>query len=188
VGLEFERIRPTIHSAEILLTISKQRTQRIFRVLNSAGLEPYLRNHPLGQIALADFNDPRFLGFYDISAKAVWVNVKRAESTYGQVFLAGQIKTISSAASTRDQAIARSLLHEAAHHLKFSSLVGTHFESLIRETFKIGQPISIRAGSDWKEYFVECLLAFHFHQREFLSHDSLGYDMILNIRKALELP
>jgi hypothetical protein len=183
-----ERIQAGVHCTTISLAIAKKRADKILRVFNAAGIETYLRHHPLSDIGFADFLDPFYLGFYDLTKREIFVNVKRGENTFGSVFEPGKVKTISSAAQTRDEALARSLLHEVAHCLKFTSLVGTDLESLLRDTFKAGNPISERASRDWKEYFAECFCAHHFHKTAFQAHDPLGYDMILTIRKALKLP
>jgi hypothetical protein len=188
IKLEFEQIQSGVHAQNITTTLSKKRTRAILRVLNAAGLEEYLKHFPLGQIGFVVFEDPTLMAFYSPSTKTLLVNSQRANNTFGTTFAAGRTETVSAGAATKDEALARSLLHEMGHHLFYSSIFSTNLESEIRQAFETAKPISIRASRNWQEWLSECFTAFHFENLALQKHDPVGYAMIEQVRKELKLP
>jgi SPP1 gp7 family putative phage head morphogenesis protein len=186
--LEPEQIKAGVHTNEITTRLSKKRTRAILRTINAAGIEQYLKKYPLNSIVFAVPDNPIFMAYYDPDARDLLVNVARGKATYGEGFVAGITATVSSAGTTLDEALSRSLLHEIAHHIFYTSFRATDFESKIRLAFKDANFVTRRAGENWQEWLSECFTAYHFENAALKKHDPIGYDIIERLRKELGLP
>jgi hypothetical protein len=187
-----ERIRVGKHANIIDSDLSGSETAQVLRVLNSAGLEGFLSENPLGGIRLTKDSvlaKDGILAQYDVKTQEIFVNTARAEKTWGNAFTKDNTpSTISSTASTRLEALSGSLLHEATHHLIYQKIWATELETIVRIAAKKGVPITRRAKKDWHEYFCETLSAYHYHPKILETRDPVGFAMIRQVRSILRLP
>jgi SPP1 gp7 family putative phage head morphogenesis protein len=187
-----ERIRVGRHANIIDSDLSSSETAQVLRVLNSAGLEGFLSENPLGGIRLTKDSvlaKDGILAQYDVKRKEIIINTARAESTWGNALTKDNTPgTISSTATTRLESLAGSLLHETGHHLIYQKIWATELETIVRTAAKEGVPMTRRAKKDWQEYFCETLSAYHYHPKILETRDPIGFAMIKQVRNVLRLP
>jgi hypothetical protein len=126
-----ENIQLGVHILASSSVLSRNKTRQVFRAINTAGLEGFLRRHPLSRLDVVrakTVGNRQINGEYDEDTQELWVNARRAERTYAQEFSLGKTRTVSALAPTILEAIRRSLIHELAHHVYKQRIFGTALE------------------------------------------------------------
>ncbi len=186
-----ENVQLGVHILASSSVLSRNKTRQVFRAINTAGLEGFLRRHPLSRLDVVrakTVGNRQINGEYDEDTQELWVNARRADHTYAQEFSLGKTRTVSALAPTILEAIRRSLIHELAHHVYKQRIFGTALEGAIVQAARSGTPLTFRASAGVKEYFAECFTAYTYEPDLLKKHDPVGYAMIERVRGELSLP
>jgi len=190
-GVEQEQIQIGVHVLASSSVLSRSKTKQVFRAINTAGLEGFLREHPLARLDVVRvqvIGGRQINGEYDEQTQELWVNARRSEQTFAQPFKLGATSTVSALALTLLEAIRRSLIHELAHHVFSRKIFATPLEGAVIKAAKLGTPLTFRASVGAKEYFAECFVAYTYERDLLQQHDPVGYAMIRKVREELGLP
>ncbi|WP_170148265.1 hypothetical protein [Meiothermus hypogaeus] len=190
-GVEQEQIQIGVHVLASSSVLSRSKTKQVFRAINTAGLEGFLREHPLARLDVVRVQvvgGRQINGEYDEQTQELWINARRSERTFAQPFKLGATPTVSALAPTLLAAIQRSLIHELAHHVFSRKIFATPLEGAVIEAAKLGTPLTFRASVGTKEYFAECFAAYTYERDLLQRHDPVGYAMIRKVREELGLP
>ncbi|WP_027882904.1 hypothetical protein [Meiothermus rufus] len=190
-GVQQEQIQVGVHVLAASSVLSRSKTKQIFRAINTAGLEGFLREHPLARLDVVRVQmvgGRQINGEYDEQTRELWVNARRSEQTFAQPFRLGTTSSISALAPTLLAAIQRSLVHELAHHVYSRKIFATPLEGVVLGAAKLGTPLTFRASVGVKEYFAECFTAYVYERDLLQKHDPVGHAMIKRVREELGLP
>lgn len=177
--------------------------QSIKDVINKAGLKGALARYPLGRIEVKTGKvivthkgvekASESSGVYDASTRKIQVRQDRKEGSWGKSFAPGEIHSMSQAARTKDQAVARTLLHEIGHHLyhqdaKLYKAAEKAYNShqpkdvvqpngKTKTVFQTKPGFSKYAMKSPSEYMSEALVAFVFHGKALKQYDKAAYNL-----------
>jgi hypothetical protein len=133
------------------------------------------------------YGDSNSSGVYDRDIHQVQIKDKRKAGSWGKTFTPGEIHSASQAAPTHDEAVARTFLHETAHHLyhqdeQLKAAAQKAYDSHARKV--IGRSSDGRevvgfaqrgftkyAEKSPSEYMSEALVAYTYHNAELKAYD-----------------
>lgn len=177
--------------------------QSIKNIINQAGLKGALAKHPLGKVEVKTGKvivtkngiekESHSSGVYDASTRKIQVRQDRKEGSWGKDFKPGEVHSMSQCARTKDQAVARTLLHEIGHHLfhqddKLYKAAQKAYDSHGPKTvtkkdgkeqtvFSTKPGFSSYAQKSASEYMSEALVAFMFHRKALKEYDPAAYKL-----------
>lgn len=191
--MELERARIGTHVRAVRGNLPASARGTVLRGAQLAGLLGLLEKHPIERLEfpseLADeFGE--YLGEYEPVSRTVRLNAGRGPGTYGQPFMPGRMHTVSESSPSLAQALQRSFVHELGHHLLALAarrLGSAEPEERLRRALALGRPVSLRAGTGWKEYFCETQVAIVFHRVATLDYDPVGVRELVRLRELLEV-
>jgi hypothetical protein len=176
-----EEIPHTPYANTLETALSQTEVSQILEVFERMGVSLFLERNPFSSLELSPtviFEDREVGGLYDFEKKVACVALTKAEDEYGQEFVWGRISKLSAAATTSQDAVQRTLVHEFGHHIHrmIGDISPLNFVMIARAISSNG--VSSYARRNGMEYFAESFSAYTFHRTEFIVHDQLGYDMI----------
>ncbi|WP_264777605.1 hypothetical protein [Deinococcus aetherius] len=191
-----ERIKVGQHIQEVegLRPGAVRRT--VLRGAQLAGLDQYLARAPLKSVRVSGelrddgghFTGDHICGTIRISARRV------QGEDYGIPFRWGEVATVATSATTPEQAMQRTFVHELGHCLLYRLMeqegreaVKALIKPVFREAVDMSRTVSERAEENWHEYFCETFSASVYHHRELTSRDPVGYRMVQQARALLEV-
>ncbi|GIW35124.1 MAG: hypothetical protein KatS3mg072_2457 [Meiothermus sp.] len=84
-GVEREQIQIGVHVLASSSVLSRSKTKQVFRAINTAGLEGFLREHPLARLDVVRVQvvgGRQINGEYDEQTQELWINARRSERTF----------------------------------------------------------------------------------------------------------
>lgn len=132
-------------------------------------------------------------GRYDPRTRTIQIAVQRGGGLSKKLTSKnwGDVERVSDVAPSLAVALQKTLAHELSHDLlwRWAEQLGgfTEVEARVRPVFKAGQPASMRAKFSWREYFCEAHVAYIYHGPVLKQLDPLGYGIVEEVRRALEL-
>ena len=179
----------TSFAALLQTELTDDETASLISVYEQAGFQEFLHDNPFQLILKqsVEYGGRQANGFYNFATKQAEVSLTREASSYQQTFEQQAFFSISTLAKTPTEAIQRTLIHEAGHHL----------HSVLRSTdtalFKITMlaptmsALSQYGTQTQLEYFAESIAAYIFHRTELMVYDSFGYGIIKKVLERLNL-
>lgn len=159
-------------------------------VLEEVGLGNFLTANPFSRLTIqpdVTYNDRPVSGWYNFNTDEAQVSSLRfGEGEFGVVYQKQGFESISTLAVSPLDAISRTLIHEAGHHLH-NQLRKSDFNFFL-ETLRPDRRlfgISSYATKDSLECFTETFSAYVFQRAELLSDDPRGYAMIEEVLHRL---
>lgn len=185
-----ERIQKGVQFMEGDSSLPVVQTRRVYRALNQAGVTQYLRQNPLKELSIENLAQPTkgFLaGQYDELEKRLALHSSRPPGSFGQPLKPKTLEAFSQTAPDALQALKYSLIHEVGHHLLTDLRTRQGWLERLEQAYAQGNRISIRAGFNYEEYFCECFAAHTFNPSALQALDPVGYAIIEDVKKELEL-
>jgi hypothetical protein len=170
------------HARSFYSSLPELPTRQVLRALrDDPATVAFLARNQLGKLELSTrLPKPEWNGAYDPLTADITINAHRASSSFGHEFVPGELKTVSEAGSSLEEAMQRSLYHEIGHHvLEAAEAVEPGTIDGVRKLLRSGRalPVSERAGQRAVEYFAETFSAYRFEEM-LVYKDPEGYDMI----------
>ena len=172
-------------------------------VVTKAGLHAALAKYPLRQLAVVkatqcrkdgELRDSRSSGVYDYQTKSIQVKGTRQPGSWGKTYTPGETHSMSQAAKTHDEAIARTALHEIGHHLfhqdeTLKAAAQAAYDSHATRTINGRTEFEPRGFSKYaekspSEYMSEALVAYVYHRDALKAHDPVAHDLAAKLVSA----
>ena len=171
-------------------------------MLDKAGLHATLAKLPIASVAfVSKVKDPwtgtesESAGMYNRSIRMLQIKQKRAPGSWGKDFEPGKSFSMSHAAKTHDEAVARTALHEIGHHIfhtspKLQAAAQEAYDSHPKhiEKTKAGKDKTVftkppahgfsrYAEKSPSEYMSEALVAYTYHREALRAHDPTAFKL-----------
>ncbi len=180
-----------VNKARAVAGVPKSSVDDLLGSVKDAELLTWLEKNPLGElVARGSIHGANGMYTYSPSnparsPKRIEVSWDRKPFTYGEAFIAGDVHSISSAASTVDEARRITFRHEIAHHIHLSELRGSKVDKIITDAYERAEAadrfITKYAGDHADEYFAESYAAYYHRRSELKSYDPNGYQMVEDV-------
>lgn len=177
--------------------ISEQQAQKVFEGLDKAGIEPWLRANPTGDMTLRSDLEGDAMGTYHRALGRLKLRTGRGEHTYGYEWIPGESWSMSKTATSQAAAMQRTFIHELGHHAHFT-LVEHHgrlepgrpdLDKVFEDFFKKRSvAITEYAETNYKEYFAESWTAYVYKRGDLRRFDPNGFKLVEWARKQLGIP
>jgi SPP1 gp7 family putative phage head morphogenesis protein len=175
-------------------TVPQQTVDRIVGGLNSKDAA-ILRANPATELRMGSTlaEGKNYSGMYDQPTDTIFIKADHAIEEFPSFrgkFRPGKSWSVAVAQANPEAAAAASLTHEIAHRIQHQakgSAVNLEVAKAFRNGKAIGNPITNYAKTNSQEYFAETYSAYRYYPDALLRHDPLGYQMIVNVLRILEL-
>jgi hypothetical protein len=163
---------------------------QITEIFKRIGVAGWLEQNPFSSLEFSRVvvNEGEEVGgWYDYAKKSAAIALTKAQDEYGKECVWGRISKLSAAATTPEEAVQRTLVHELGHHIHKKlgevdpeQFLGTHITPRSNSGSRYGMV-------NPREYFAETLVAYVFHRTELYVDDQLGYGMMARALKRFGL-
>ena len=179
---------------DVASTLTLEHEEAVLRGIEKAGMMPALKRAPLKGVTYRDElvvnAGSGATAHYKEDTQRVQVRTRRTPDEWGQPFVPGTVKAVSRAGATLLEAIERSTVHEAAHHLhvfagKDIPEVNAAINAAYNDALDHHGFISIGSRLNADEYFAETFVASVYHPAELLRLDPSGFEMVSRVRMLL---
>jgi hypothetical protein len=156
----------------------------VLAVLQRPEILDALENRPLSSISILRLRDPRVSAFYTYDEQSITLNSGRKLGVhFGEEFQAGSSRNMSWATTDKAESMRRAMLHELAHHFEGFSGAAPLMEAGFANPDR--RPITRYAGSEWREYFAESLVAHFVDPGALAKYDPSGSMMVMKVLSAI---
>jgi SPP1 gp7 family putative phage head morphogenesis protein len=181
--------KPGTHFRSVDSPLERSETYTALSGMKDAGLVPFLRQNPIGDIAFVrEAYTPdrrRIMGSYRRYDRFLTLAYGEPVGGWGQELKPGETFGVALTARNRKEHLKMVFVHELGHHVL--NVVGkAGWEIIDNALAERRRHISLYASTR-DDYFSESLVAFVYHPDVLMSYDRVGYDMVQEVLKLTKI-